>query len=864
MGTMGDALSTYTTQAEMSSFFIDKMGIINVMSYANGQTINDGATDATAAFVAAVAAAFSTGAKYIYVPKGHYVVSAKIATITEYIKFVGEGRWSTRIYYSSDTENMLELSLAQHFSMEEIGLYYTGSGTDVYAIKDLGTYAGFTMHTRELYIQDFPYGIKLKKVAFQNIDVTIAAVNKTVTIGFDLATDTGDYANGINLTIAPTNCDIGLKLGNGVNVKIHDKGFQGSVNSGVQFAANSSGISSSVEFDNVYFEETPTVASLDGTAGRNQVIKFNNCYFACTNAAKLKGFKGLTFENCSAVDSSTKENIFYVENCSNIKVVNSNITLKTYSGEIINYKPSVPKVGNLARKSHDLSAGTSYWGITGATATYPSDTYEGVASTKIAVTTQTQNIINKVIASSSGPDGYNWFAKRPVGVSFDIKASKTIKVNGLFQAGANFIQSPDETLTTEWKHFATNFVPAQDISDATEMDIGLQLTAYDALGFDVYICNFRVWYDQLEEPQSFMENQDVRCILNKPYDIFASAIGDLSGKYFRAGDPIRKTISAGTSMDETGWICTKSGYYFGTLAVRGNTTAYAEGDVIRTHSATTSYVGVCVKAGTTAGSLGAISGENTFLADGTAIWWLFYYGTTAIIEPFLISSPATQFTIFDDFICQTLTEADTPWILNKGTDAQALDPVISTDERGKIVITTGDNSGTLADDGSQIVCSIPVQADSGGLIVETRLHINTAITGLSVNFGLTDTTSLEEPFTISGTSITSNATDAACFVYDDGATTKEWFACAVDSDTDDTGNAATGTAPVADNYQTLKIEVSSDGNTVYFWINGTLVKTLTNAGLTPTVNLYAVIVANSTTTASKTVDVDYIYISHNR
>jgi len=133
-----------------------------------------------------------------------------------------------------------------------------------------------------------------------------------------------------------------------------------------------------------------------------------------------------------------------------------------------------------------------------------------------------------------------------------------------------------------------------------------------------------------------------------------------------------------------------------------------------------------------------------------------------------------------------------------------------------------------------------------------------------VNFGLTDSVSLEEPFTIAGTTITSVASDAACFVYDDGATAKEWYACSVDSNADDSGNASSGVAPVADTYQKFKIEVSANGNTVKFYIDNVLVKTLTNTGITPSVSLYATVVANSTAAASKTVSVDYIYVSYNR
>jgi len=223
-----------------------------------------------------------------------------------------------------------------------------------------------------------------------------------------------------------------------------------------------------------------------------------------------------------------------------------------------------------------------------------------------------------------------------------------------------------------------------------------------------------------------------------------------------------------------------------------------------------------------------------------------------------------RFELFDDFIQQTLVEADTPWILNEGSDGSATDPAISAQEGGVVRLTTGTGDGSTAQDASQIVCHIPVQADSGGLVFETRLHINTAITNVSVCAGLTDSTSLEEPFTNAADVITSTATDAACFLYDTSATTDEWWMLAVDSDSDDTGNAATGTAPTADTYQTLRIEVDADGNTVRYYIDGTLEGTLTNAGVSPSVNLYATVIACGDGTASKTVDVDYIYVGHKR
>ena len=89
--------------------------------------------------------------------------------------------------------------------------------------------------------------------------------------------------------------------------------------------------------------------------------------------------------------------------------------------------------------------------------------------------------------------------------------------------------------------------------------------------------------------------------------------------------------------------------------------------------------------------------------------------------------------------------------------------------------------------------------------------------------------------------------------------------CAVDGDTDDTGNAALGVAPTADVYQTFRIEVSSDGATIKFYIDGTLEGTLSGAaGVSPDVNLYAFVGVNSTTTTTKVLDLDFIYVGHKR
>lgn len=228
------------------------------------------------------------------------------------------------------------------------------------------------------------------------------------------------------------------------------------------------------------------------------------------------------------------------------------------------------------------------------------------------------------------------------------------------------------------------------------------------------------------------------------------------------------------------------------------------------------------------------------------------------------ANPTARFRLFDDFLYQTITEADTPFIFNSGSDSWGLDPLISIQECGAVRLTSGDAGSGVAADGSQIVCAIPVQADSGGLVFETRLRINTAVTDIQVFAGLTDVTTLELPASVSGTTITTTLSNGVGFVYDTGATTDQWYCIGVDGDTDATGNGLSGEVPVADTYQRLRIEVDADGEGAKFYIDGNLVGTLTAAACAASTNLYATVVIDSTTTTSKTVDIDYILVEHDR
>lgn len=233
----------------------------------------------------------------------------------------------------------------------------------------------------------------------------------------------------------------------------------------------------------------------------------------------------------------------------------------------------------------------------------------------------------------------------------------------------------------------------------------------------------------------------------------------------------------------------------------------------------------------------------------------------------------TEVLMFDDFLrSPTLTDSDSdtaslliagPYIPLVGTTPGSV--AIAAAYGGKAVLTTGGADGGPATDPVQISAYHPVKAEDGGLYFEAKLHINSAITNCRMFVGFTDVKTLECPASIATATITTTASDAVGFCYDDAATLKEWYAIAVDGNSDDAGCGTTGEGPVADTDQILRVEISADGTTCKFFIDGTLVKTLTGSyGVSPDVALYGIVYINTTAAAVKSADVDYVAIGHNR
>lgn len=215
---------------------------------------------------------------------------------------------------------------------------------------------------------------------------------------------------------------------------------------------------------------------------------------------------------------------------------------------------------------------------------------------------------------------------------------------------------------------------------------------------------------------------------------------------------------------------------------------------------------------------------------------------------------------YDDFLGDTL---DSGWSAAEGNDAQAVIATINAQAGGVVRMVTGDST-TVSESAQSLTHGLNWKANQGGLYMAARVKLVSSVADVCVNVGFTDTlatTTLEEPFTISGTTITSNATDAVCFVYDTAQTNDNWHCQGVKADTD-TAIANTGVGLTADAWVLLEIKIDSNG-TATFFIDGVQKHEVANA-VTASVALTPVITAMARTTASKTVDVDYVFIASQR
>jgi hypothetical protein len=227
-------------------------------------------------------------------------------------------------------------------------------------------------------------------------------------------------------------------------------------------------------------------------------------------------------------------------------------------------------------------------------------------------------------------------------------------------------------------------------------------------------------------------------------------------------------------------------------------------------------------------------------------------------KQFELASP-TRVVHFEDFMGD-VAPSDVNY--TEGTDTTTADGAIVALVNGVFRLTAGDSAGTIAADGAQLNTELNWKVSAGKLVMEARVSI-AAITTVSCFVGLTDTKALEAPFSLSGTTFTSNATDAVGFLFDTAATTDTIRLVGVKADTDATAQD-TSVAFVADTYKVLRVEINSDGAAT-FYINGLQVGTLMSAAITTTVALTPVfIIRPEGAVAGRTMDIDYFMVAADR
>ena len=215
----------------------------------------------------------------------------------------------------------------------------------------------------------------------------------------------------------------------------------------------------------------------------------------------------------------------------------------------------------------------------------------------------------------------------------------------------------------------------------------------------------------------------------------------------------------------------------------------------------------------------------------------------------------------DDFLGDVIADQ---WNVVEGTDSATSDAAILAGGIGGVLrVTTGDAGTGLAADLIQLTQALQWQASNGGLAIEARLKLS-AITTCYAFIGFTDVVTLEAPvIAATGTTITTNATDAVGFLFDTGFTTDNWKLVGVATDVDATFQDA-GVAPVADTYAVFRIEVSSAGVATFFY-NGVQVGTALSGAVTAGADLTPTIaVGKLSVAASMTMDIDYVHVSMDR
>lgn len=221
-----------------------------------------------------------------------------------------------------------------------------------------------------------------------------------------------------------------------------------------------------------------------------------------------------------------------------------------------------------------------------------------------------------------------------------------------------------------------------------------------------------------------------------------------------------------------------------------------------------------------------------------------------------IISPCPLHTaMFEDFLGDVVPDQIGSTAGSDGAAAAAA--VLAGAVGGAARLTTGAGAGaSMAANGVVMVSAAQWKANAGRLVFQARVKM-AAISTICAFVGFTDTTALEMPINsaASADTLTTNATDAVGFMFDTAMATDNWWLTGVANDVDATAQN-TGYAPVADTYETFRIELDTSGGAV-FYRNGVQIGTSMSGAVTASVALTPVVAVFRRAASSTTMDVDY-------
>lgn len=219
---------------------------------------------------------------------------------------------------------------------------------------------------------------------------------------------------------------------------------------------------------------------------------------------------------------------------------------------------------------------------------------------------------------------------------------------------------------------------------------------------------------------------------------------------------------------------------------------------------------------------------------------------------------AQRVMLFDDFLGDVLADQ---YSGNSGADGA--DPAIVAAANGECHLVSGSGATSAAANASSLTHGLNWKAANGKMFMEARVSLS-ALTGGHLFIGFTDVLAsgtCEIPFTMATATLTSNATDAVGFFYDDAATSTNFQVAGVKADTDQSGDLTNNAADTS--YHIFRVEVDEDGH-AKFYIDGVLVYGLANA-VTASVALTPCVVCSVAASGdAKTGKVDYLFVGQDR